>query len=448
MVLLHLVVDACRKSTSLCHSVCVVHVHHGLRAGADADAEFVQKVCAENGIPCQVIRVHVDVSGGGGIESAARQARYDALRDTANSVTNPVLLVAHHQMDQVETFLLRWLRGTGLHGLGAMRSVSDYACIPLLRPLLSVDQQTIAEYASDHDVPYVIDETNGDTTFTRNDLRAHVVPELQRIQSDLGPITGRLTEQLQMDDDYLNMKATEVVDRIIIQSADSVITLNRKLLIDAHVSLQRRAIHILLNCFATRGWTYRHVENILQIATQVQRPSVSLALPHGLRVWRRYDHLYIGCAPSPSHSGQLGTQVWNLEQSHHFSVQDSSLGWRFWALSHPAGLPRGSLWRLWLPTCRTLDITFDIALDCRLRPLGLKGSKKVQDIFTDQKVPRHLRSNWPIFSVDGEVVWIPGVVRTEAARIQRTKTAEWVIVAHLPQRNCVDLGHLMKKRNV
>lgn len=448
MVLLHLLLQALQRDADIYKSLCVVHVHHGLRHTADNDARFVEEFCKAHETPCRVVNVHVDVTAGDGMEAAARTARYGAFQDIARQMRNPVLMVAHHQMDQVETLLLRWLRGTGLHGLGAMRPVSAYADLPLLRPLLHVDHAIIAEYARFQQLPYVVDETNADLRFLRNDLRKHVVPELIRLQPELGRLTMRLTEQLQLDEDYLQEAAKQLVDKMRRNSSKTTVMLDRRPLMEAHVSLQRRAIHILLNCFTSHGWTYRHIENVLRIALQANTPSASQMLPHGLCVWRRYDHLYIGCTPSSLHAEKSDTQVWDVGESHRFFHESPSLAWRFWALRYPVDQPKGNLWRLWLPRCERLEVRFGVALDQRIRPLGLGGSKKLQDIFVDRKIPRDFRLSWPVFSLDGDIVWIPGVARSESHVIRQETREGCVILAHLSRADRMNLGHRMDNTNV
>ena len=111
-----------------------VHVHHGLRgAAADGDQAFVERLCADWGVPCKVY--HYDVAAeakkrGMGEEETGRLLRYAAFRETAGE--RGYIAVAHHRNDQAETLLMRLCRGTGLHGLTGMRPVRGNICRPLL----------------------------------------------------------------------------------------------------------------------------------------------------------------------------------------------------------------------------------------------------------------------------------------------------------------------------
>ncbi|HEY1588847.1 MAG TPA: tRNA lysidine(34) synthetase TilS, partial [Rhodanobacter sp.] len=92
-----------------------LHVDHGLHADSAAWAEHCQRFCAALAVPCEVLRVQVDIGKGDGLEAAARRARYDALATHLHE--GEWLLLGHHRDDQVETVLLKLLRGAGLDGL-------------------------------------------------------------------------------------------------------------------------------------------------------------------------------------------------------------------------------------------------------------------------------------------------------------------------------------------
>ncbi len=152
-----------------------IHVNHGLSPNADAWALFCQQQCDVRDIPLVVVRVQVDRSAtaGHGLEGAARAARYAAYQQHAA----PTLLLAQHADDQAETVLHHLLRGTGLPGLAAMGQARTLPSGQrLLRPLLEVSRESIESYASAHDLKWICDESNDDTTFTRNFIRHELMP--------------------------------------------------------------------------------------------------------------------------------------------------------------------------------------------------------------------------------------------------------------------------------
>ncbi|GEO26327.1 tRNA(Ile)-lysidine synthase [Alicyclobacillus acidoterrestris] len=444
MAMLHVMQALSGERPPLFRSLLVVHVHHGLRELADHDAAFVRSYCQAHGIACKEVRVTIDAQSKMGIEAAARTARYAALTEVARAYPHPVIALAHHQGDQVETVLLRWLRGAGLHGLSGMRAVSQRAGVCLIRPLLALSKEALAAYAREHGVPHVEDETNADDRFTRNFLRRHVVPQLARLQPEIGAVTARLTETLQDDDDYLRAQAQKLRELVVDEPATGLFRIRRKALIAAHVSLQRRLIQILLNCFALTGWSSRHIEAVRHLA-ETDGGESSVQLPHGVEAWRSYENLYIGHAKPRMRQDETPMVVWNPAQMHRLTVDGTTVRWRFFAVRmrrrdvlrhHFTGL-----WRIYVPVGVQLEIRLGVSTAVRVRPLGLNGSKKLQDIYTDKKIPRTFRSQWPIVSVDGRVVWLPGLVRTEAETVEGTDDGDvFVIVAHMNRAARDEIG--------
>lgn len=158
-------------------TLAAVHVHHGLSRHADLWAEHCQAQCAALRVPCTVMRVQVPRVGGG-LEAAARDARYAALEQVLG--TGEMLLTAHHQDDQAETLLLMLLRGAGVAGLSAMPAVRSFGSGLLGRPLLELPRAVLHDYAVVHALSWVDDESNYDTDLDRNYLRHEVLPVLRR----------------------------------------------------------------------------------------------------------------------------------------------------------------------------------------------------------------------------------------------------------------------------
>jgi len=161
VVLLHVL-------SSLCvGNVAAVHVHHGLSPNADSWAAFCASYCERLGVPLTVRHVTVDTSSGLGLEAAARAARYAAFAECAGDC----LLLAQHRGDQAETVLFNLLRGTGVTGAAGMPVERCFGHLRLLRPLLDVSRAEIESYASAEGLAWVDDESNADTSLTRNFLR-------------------------------------------------------------------------------------------------------------------------------------------------------------------------------------------------------------------------------------------------------------------------------------
>ncbi|MGD9889103.1 MAG: tRNA lysidine(34) synthetase TilS [Halothiobacillaceae bacterium] len=192
-----------------------VHVHHGLQDDADAWAEHALQVGGRLGVPMRVVRVNVNFTAGQGVEAAARTARYAAL--AADMQAGDVLLTAHHQDDQAETFVLQLMRGAGVRGLAAMpmlQPLSVQNCEAWhLRPLLGVSRSQLEQLAVKMGLDWVVDPSNADTHLARNFVRHELMPSMQRhwpqATQTLARCAGRMasTEGLLLDLARLDLEA-------------------------------------------------------------------------------------------------------------------------------------------------------------------------------------------------------------------------------------------------
>ena len=161
----------------------VAHFNHQLRPDAEDDERFVVDLCGRLGVTCEVERAAADglaVPSGGGIEAAARLARYRFLETTAGRLGARFVVAAHTADDQAETILHRILRGTGLRGLAGMARARPLGHATLIRPLLGVRRAELRAYLDALVQPHRRDRSNLDLRFTRNRIRRELLPRLQK----------------------------------------------------------------------------------------------------------------------------------------------------------------------------------------------------------------------------------------------------------------------------
>lgn len=173
LVLLHLLAKLAGKFP---FSLSAIHVNHGLSPHAEAWAAFCLELCERLGVACETVQVKVPRKSASGLEAAARKARYAALvRPGADA-----LVLAHHLDDQAETVLFQLLRGGEPRALAAMPEARRHEGMLLLRPLLGASKAELVAYARRHRLDWVEDESNLDTTLSRNALRRDILPLLER----------------------------------------------------------------------------------------------------------------------------------------------------------------------------------------------------------------------------------------------------------------------------
>lgn len=160
-----------------------IHVHHGLQDAADGFAKHCETLCHQMNVPLVVVRVQAAHASGESPEDAARQARYQAFSQALQSNwggTVQHIVLGQHADDQVETLLLALSRGSGLPGLASMPAVAARQGVTYHRPWLTVAGATLRQALKDIEQPWVEDPTNLDTRYTRNKIRAEILPALEK----------------------------------------------------------------------------------------------------------------------------------------------------------------------------------------------------------------------------------------------------------------------------
>ena len=166
------------------------HVHHGLSKNADKWVKFCEKLCRKLSIPLDVNYIKLPQKKSLGIEGEARRLRYEKL---LKSKTDLVVL-AHHEDDQAETFLLQLIRGAGVKGLSSMAHFDDTR--KLWRPLLNTSRIDIESYAKQHKLKWIEDESNQNIDFDRNFIRSKVLPILKNRFNHIIKVISRSSSHL------------------------------------------------------------------------------------------------------------------------------------------------------------------------------------------------------------------------------------------------------------
>jgi tRNA(Ile)-lysidine synthase len=373
-------------------SLSVAHVDHCLRPGSKADASFVVNVCRELGIPCRVFEVQVD----GSSEDAARNARYEALREACRENGTSVLALAHHLRDQAETLLLHLFRGSGGGGLSAMTEFSQRTwpegeSITLWRPWLSVSPETIRAALKEMCVSWREDETNAGDAYLRNYIRHQVLPAVAARIPHAEEAVGRAAKILSEEEAYFRHEAKLFLERENNACLYDPCRWIRYIpLARLHPVLRRHALR--LACPVTLD--FETTERLSALS-----PGEIMNLPEGWRAQCSKEYLHflppVGreIPPALPMPGTLIVQPWNGETGDGIRTQ--------------------AMKKSVYDQCRLRDWE----PGDRIHPLGAKGSKSMQDYFVDKKLPRPFRRYVPLLCIGSQVVWAIGTGASEEARV-------------------------------
>jgi tRNA(Ile)-lysidine synthase len=399
--------------------VAVAHLNHRIRAAeSDRDEAFVRAMCARLGVHLIVEQAIGLDAGLSNLEERAREVRHDFLNRAADSIGADRIALAHHSDDQAETVMIRLLRGAGAAGLGAMAEAGPGR---LIRPMLALTRVQILAYLCARKIDFVEDSTNSSPTILRNRVRSELLPMLEReyapgISRRIAELSGEMRAHGDLAD---TAAAREMAARGGPGGSLDVSGFAR-----IHPAVQAAVIRMFI---ADRIGDLRrigraHVEAVRALILD-GGPSAGADLPGGWRAVRSYNLLRLAHGrPQPATPFRVPLQLDGV------TVVEEA-GYSFHASAHAAGdiaMPRDlsvalfDAAKIQGETAVRNFIRGDI-----VRPLGMRGHRKVNDIFIDGKLERARRSRFPIVALGNDVLWLPGLTRSQLALV--TKATETVV---------------------
>ena len=215
------------------YSMVVAHLDHSLRTKSHEEAIFVEKKAKELGYEFAMETVSVDKLAKQeklNIEDASRKARYSFLFRVAEEKNAQAVLVAHHADDQVETILMRLIRGAGLSGLIGMKLILQpnqwHQKIPLIRPLLDVYRKDILEYCQKNKIDYLEDPSNQNRKFRRNLIRHDLIPQLGKMNPNFKATLLRNANMLGAENDAMDQYTEIAWQNCVVENKKKLITIS------------------------------------------------------------------------------------------------------------------------------------------------------------------------------------------------------------------------------
>jgi tRNA(Ile)-lysidine synthase len=352
--------------------VSALHVNYGLRPGAAEDEEFVRALCSRLGVPLHVERI--PLGEGGNLQERAREARY-ALAD---SLAEGDYAAAHTASDQAETVLYRLAVSPGSRALLGMAPRRGR----LVRPLLEVTREEVRHYLRARGFEWREDPSNADRRFARARVRHDLLDALRTVGPAAERTIAETARQLREEAEVLDAAVSDAIEELGGGPAVSLASLREK-----PPALRRLVLRRLAGDRPVP-------DSILDLD---DRGTKSMDLGGGLRAVAEYGTLRFTRAREESVPEPAELTVPGRVRFGDWEVEAKLGGGGDVTVT---GLGSTATVRAW----REGD---------RMRPAGLGGTKTLQDLFTDRKVPRALRRTLPVVESRGEIVWVAGVAVDE-----------------------------------
>lgn len=386
--------------------VVAAHINHSLREQAEEDQLHCERMCGLLGVP--FVSQQVDVEGSNalaseGLEAVARHLRYEALRTILREHSAHILCVGHNADDQVESLLLHLVRGSGWHGVMGMDRLGDP-----LRPLLEIRRADTEKYCQSLGLPYITDESNADTRYSRNLLRLKVLPLLRQVNPGVDKALLRFSDIARQEEIDWDRRIGPVFEEVV-QRVNGAVMVPRDAIMNQTVAVQRRIICKIFDEFGgTEGVELRHIERLRQYLLTGTRGAVNLTSRK--LVVRSDGQKLIARENAPQ---EVLPVVWEQPvdvNAPHFTDPNTGIVFHMVRARRQSPIRNLGNWQVSLNMdCIVPPLVFRVARTGeRILPLGMSGRRKVFDVLSSAGIPGNWRRAWPVLADAEGVVWVPG----------------------------------------
>ena len=382
----------------------LVHINHLLRGeDADSDEKFSFEYAKKNNLGIFIKRIPVKEIAkelGKTLEEVGREERYRFFSEIYEKVGANKIATAHNKDDQIETFLFRLTRGTSLQGLEGIKVKINN----IIRPISEIYKKDILEYLNKNEIQYKIDKTNFENEFTRNSIRLDLIPFIEeryniKFKDKIFSLIKEIRENNQ--NNSLNLSDyTDSENRIILEKTKFLSNFDKKNLLS--LFLNKKNIEVNRN-------------KIDEVSSLIRSNGTKkIDLDKSYRIVKDYTYLYIedkkeNCVIN---NNVIQVKIPSEQIFDNFKITVSTV--------ENLDIPKQKNQYL-------LDAIYNDIIEVRYRKegdrifLGEKHSKKIKEIFIDQKIPKDIRDRLPIFLYNNTIFWIYNVKKAYIPKINKNE---------------------------
>jgi len=422
----------------------IAHLDHMLRGKeSDEDVNFVKNLAQELGLPCEIKscnltkitrKEHLT------LEEVARKYRYKFFLETARKFKTNKIALGHNADDQVETVLMRFLRGSGLEGLMGIPPVRG----KIIRPLIECSRTEIEEYCKENKIEYRVDSSNKEVVYFRNKIRLELLPLLSKsYNKNIKDIMLRLRSIISEVSAHLNQETELFFKEVVRRESPEMVIIDLKKFTSLPLALKRRIIRKSIEVVKGNLYSisFRHSNEILKL-TEYQLGEKDIYLPDNLMAKKIYNRIMIYKKriskdqieeiPTPWEYGILipgKTEIKSLGIKVEIKILDSTDIKSFLYFTRKKSKGKFLEFIDYNKVKLPLKLRNRRSGD-RFYPLKMEGLKKIKDFFIDNKIPKGYRDLIPIL-VDSEdqIIWVMGMrlddrvkINSDTKKVLRVKT--------------------------
>ena len=383
----------------------LVHINHLLRGeDADSDENFSFEYAKKNNLEIFIKRIPVKEIAkevGKTLEEVGREERYKFFSEIYKKVGANKIATAHNKDDQIETFLFRLIRGASLQGLEGIKIKNNN----IIRPISEIYKKDILDYLNKNEIQYKIDKTNFENEFTRNSIRLDLIPFIEeRYNIKFKDKIFSLIEEIRENNQNNSLNLSDFTDsenRIILEKIKFLSNFNKKNLLG--IFLNKKNITVNRN-------KIDEIENLIR-----SNGTKKIDMNKNYRIVKDYTYLYIeekkeNC---PINNRIVKLKIPSKQIFDNFKISVNVV--------ENLNIPKQKNQYL-------LDALYNDIIEVRYRKegdrifLGEKHSKKIKEIFIDQKIPKDIRDRLPIFLYNNTIFWIYNVKKAYIPKINKNES--------------------------
>lgn len=374
------------------------HVNHNVRKESENERIFLQEYCEKEDICFEYMKI--EGYGDDNFHNEARTIRYNFFEKLIKHYDAKFLLTAHHGDDLIETILMRLVRGSTLKGYSGFSKAVDKGEYKILRPMISVTKEEIEKYNEENNIKYVIDKSNYKDVYTRNRYRKHAVPFLKNEDPNVHIKFLKFSETLLENNEYIDKQMNNFKNKVLRQG---VLDIERFKSLDKVIQI--KIIYSIMETIYGDDLLIVsdvHVSLVINLINST-KANGKIHLPNNVICIKSYNSLTFSFNEtiSEKYEVEIITMV-NLPGGKNIEVVENSE----WTNNFVA---RFSSKEVALPLyVRNRKNGDKIAIK------KMEGTKKINDIFIDEKISINERNIWPVvLDANENIIWLPGLRKSK-----------------------------------
>lgn len=374
------------------------HVNHNKREESEEEEKYLKDYCKDNNIIFECKKI--TQWGDDNFENEARSKRYNFFEELIEKYNAKYLMTAHHADDLIETILMRIVRGSTLKGYSGFSKIVDKGSYKIIRPLIILTKDEIIKFDEINNIKYFIDSTNNEDIHTRNRYRHKVLPFLKNENPSVHKKFIKFSETIIENSNYIDREANKVFNRVF---QDGILYIDKFVVLD--YVIQTKIIYNILEKIYGDDLLIvgdAHVDLIFDLIKSSKSNSI-VHLPNNIIIIKSYNELSFN---------------YDDEEYDEYEIE----------LDNLVNLPNGKIIEKVKDSIDTSNNTIRLNSNDLHLPLyvrnrrdgdkmevkGLNGTKKVSEIFINEKIKTNDRKLWPVvLDSHDQIVWIPGLKKSK-----------------------------------